>query len=450
MREFATRVRARTGQGRSGHVKHRNLTRLGALSLVVVSLSACATIGGPAEPARDGALDSPDAEVHDYQMGALTARLETMPRGVERDYFSGILASRSGRSEDAMRLLTRVLPDLRTAHRQRAATALQALAETYLLSCRYREAALAFDEIEQHFADMHLDVADDAALARILREAPAQTVEWQGPVRVPTSRNPIGSVDSEITIGGIRERWLLDTAANQSVVSRSYAERLGLTPVAGVASVGSGITGRTSSLRAAIVPEVRLGGATVSNVVVLILDDANLRIGTGTDVYQINAILGYPTLRALGRITFTRDGQFLAGGTGDQSASVPMFLRGLTPAIECEVDDRRLLFTFDTGASSSDFSVRYYESFRRRHPGWRRRTVESGGAGGTVKRHMYVQPTVTMKVGERTVALHDVEIFPVRMNASIDVLFGNLGQDFVAEFESFTLDSVNMTFSVSP
>ena len=67
-----------------------------------------------------------------------------------------------------------------------------------------------------------------------------------------------------------------------------------------------------------------------------------------------------------------------------------------------------------------------------------------------MKRHMCVQPTVTMKVGGRTVVLHDVQIFPVRMNASIDVLFGNLGQDFVAEFESFTLDSVNMTFSVSP
>ena len=30
----------------------------------------------------------------------------------------------------------------------------------------------------------------------------------------------------------------------------------------------------------------------------------------------------------------------------------------------------------------------------------------------------------------------------------IDVLFGNIGQDFVANFESFTLDFVNMTFSL--
>ncbi len=33
------------------------------------------------------------------------------------------------------------------------------------------------------------------------------------------------------------------------------------------------------------------------------------------------------------------------------------------------------------------------------------------------------------------------------MNAGIDVLFGNLGQDFVDGFESFSLNFSTMTFS---
>jgi len=44
--------------------------------------------------------------------------------------------------------------------------------------------------------------------------------------------------------------------------------------------------------------------------------------------------------------------------------------------------------------------------------------------------------------------LKDVSILPVRMNAGIDVLFGNLGQDFVAGVESFSLDFSTMTFSL--
>jgi len=46
--------------------------------------------------------------------------------------------------------------------------------------------------------------------------------------------------------------------------------------------------------------------------------------------------------------------------------------------------------------------------------------------------------------------LKDVTIFSNRMDAGIDVLFGNLGQDFVSGFESFTLDFQNMTFALGP
>jgi len=121
-------------------------------------------------------------------------------------------------------------------------------------------------------------------------------------------------------------------------------------------------------------------------------------------------------------------------------------MRGQTPAIECEVAGEPLLFTFDTGASGTDFSVRYYERFRQLASSWRTRTVESGGAGGTVRRTMFVQPQVELMVGGADVTLRDVTIFSTNMNAGIDVLFGNLGQDFVEGFDSFTLDFSTMTF----
>jgi hypothetical protein len=52
-----------------------------------------------------------------------------------------------------------------------------------------------------------------------------------------------------------------------------------------------------------------------------------------------------------------------------------------------------------------------------------------------------------MKVGAATVTLRDVTVLPSRMNAGIDILFGNLGQDFVDGFESYTLDFRKMTFA---
>jgi hypothetical protein len=106
------------------------------------------------------------------------------------------------------------------------------------------------------------------------------------------------------------------------------------------------------------------------------------------------------------------------------------------------------LFTFDTGASSTIFSVRYYDLFRRRQRTWRTATVESRGAGGSERRTTFIEPAVRMGVGEKTLTLQNVSIFSTRMNAGIDVLFGNLGQDVVAGFDRFTPDFVNMTFGL--
>jgi len=124
-------------------------------------------------------------------------------------------------------------------------------------------------------------------------------------------------------------------------------------------------------------------------------------------------------------------------------------MRGLTPAIECEVEGRPLLFTVDTGASSTDFSVRYFELFHQQATSWKKQMFESAGAGGSIHQDEYVQPRVVMKVRTTEVTLNDVSILPVRKNAGIDVLFGNLGQDFVRSVESITLNFSTMTFSLS-
>jgi predicted aspartyl protease len=424
-------------------------TCLAAAALAVTLFACSAREAAPDGKTTAEAIAGVDDEVKAFQLRLLAARLQTIPAGVLHDYVAGILATRSGRAEDAIDLLTHVLPELRHSQPERAAHALEALADAYMMVYRYREAADAYDEVKDHFAGrLQNDVTDDAALARILAHAPPQTVAWNGLLRLPTSKNAIGSLVSTLEANGVHEEWLLDTGANQSVVSRSFAARLGLATLAGSASTGSGITGRKSTLQAAILPDLQLGGATIRSTAVIVLDDQNLRVGSPTQPYQIHAILGFPALKALGSISFTHDGLFLAAEPKDAAAGVKMFMRGLTPAIECDVQGEHLLFTFDTGASSTDLSVRYYEQFRRQAGAWRTQTVESGGAGGSVQRTMFIQPSVNLRVGDAVVTLKDVPIFSTRMNAGIDVLFGNLGQDFVADVERFTLDFVNMRFSL--
>jgi hypothetical protein len=191
-----------------------------------------------------------------------------------------------------------------------------------------------------------------------------------------------------------------------------------------------------------------MGGATLRNVVVIVLDDANLKIGMGKQAYQINGIIGYPVYQALGAVTFLHGGGFEAGEkTRSSAARTRMYMKLLTPVIECAVEGKNLPFSFDTGASGTTLSARYYERFRSESGTWKKGKNKSGGAGGVVTRKVYLQPRVNLGIGDKTATLKMVPIFLSTMGSGIDDLYGNLGQDVVAGFDSFTLDFAAMTFS---
>jgi predicted aspartyl protease len=396
------------------------------------------------------AIGGPDAEVKEFRLADLELRLKKMPPGPERDYFAGVLANRTGHIVDSIRLLNSALPTLRESQAARAAVALEALADDYTKSFRYSDAARTYDDLLAHFSPKNdSGTKDDAGVLHLLAGVPPLTIKWQGPTRLKTERNAIGSVVVELTVNGVQELWLLDTGANLSVVTKSYAQQIGLKPLPGFGQTGSGITGLENPLQVAVLPPLQIGGATLNNVVVLILEDANLKISLGERSYQINAIVGYPVFQALGVITFLHDGEFEAGDTARRGGTgTPMYMRRLTPVIKCRVEGTELPFTFDTGASGTDLSVRYYERFRGKARSWKEDEDESAGAGGTVRRKLYRQSTLSLGVGDKVATLKNVPIIPVKTNSGIDELYGNIGQDLVAGFESFTLDFSEMTFKL--
>jgi predicted aspartyl protease len=398
--------------------------------------------------------DGPDLEVKELRFDELEARLRTMESGPERDYFAGVLANATGHIPESIQFLTSALPLLRTSRPDRAAVALEDLADDYTKSFQYAEAARADDDLLTHFSGQlrpeELQGAkDDAGIMQILRDATAQTITWDGAVRLKTERNPLNSMNVDLTVNGVRGPWLLDTGANLSVVSQSFAERLGLKLLAGTAQTTGGLTGIENPLRVALLPTLQMGGATLHNVVVMVLNDANLNINLGKSTYQINGIIGYPVFQALGTITFLRDGEFEAGDKSRATGvGARMFMDGLTPIIECNVEGKDLPFGFDTGASDTDLLVRYYQRFRSESNTWKKSKNKTAGAGGIVKRKIYIQPQVRLGIGDKTVSLKNVPVYTSATGSNNAEVYGNLGQDVVADFESFTLNFSTMTFSL--
>ncbi|HKE07698.1 MAG TPA: pepsin/retropepsin-like aspartic protease family protein [Candidatus Acidoferrum sp.] len=418
------------------------------LASLPVATSTCWPQAGNAAQAS-----GPDAELKEFHLDELETLLQTMPPGTEHDYFAGMLASRTNRIEESIEMLNKVLPAIREARPDRAKEALDTLANDYMEAFRYGDMERTIDDLVAHFAVQYKpaelqQIKDNAAIARILREAPPQTIEWHGAVALKTERNPINSLNAELTVNGVEGQWLLDTGAGLSVVTKSFAERLGLKALPG-ASRTQGGTGIENPLQIALLPTLELGGATLHNVVVMILDDSSLNISFGKDRYQINGIVGYPVFRALGRVTFTHDGEFRAGEK-DQllGHGAKMFMKGLSPIVQCKVEGKMLPFGFDTGASGTALLLRYAQTFQAEAKTWKKAESKPSGAGGVVKRKVYIQPEVKLGIGDKVVTLKKVTIYRSSTLTDTEELYGNLGQDVVADFQSFTLDFSAMTFQL--
>lgn len=407
-----------------------------------------------AEPAQPTSPSDLDAAIKNFDYSQLADAMNAMPESAEREYFGGVLANRSGQIDESIELLTKVLPGLKSSRPDRASIALQTLADDYQKSFRYNDAIAAFEDLLHNFASQMDAIEkhgaeDDYQVALLLKDAPPQTISFDAGIDLPTDRTPaIGTIETSLTVNGVVQSWILDTGANISTVSASFAAKLGVR-LSNDAAQTEGITGAENKLRIAILPEMKLGGATIRNVVLLVLDDASLNIPLGKKArYQINAILGYPVLEALGRITFTKDGHFLAGPDSPSGqGGARLYVDGLTPLLECEVQNRKVLFSFDTGADESVLSERYHRDFLDAFKGLRMKHYGMSGAGGMEKLTAYYLPEVRLGVGQTQAVLHKVPVVPA-MGTDMDLRYGNLGRNLVDPYRSFTIDFESMRFSL--
>ena len=430
------------------------MTRSGCTKLLLAFLWI-AVSGVCSQEMNAARAQSANVTIGDVPITQLTSEITKTTPGPLRDYFAGVLAAREGRDEEAIQLLTQAWPPLRRTDLDEAALALRLLADVYDREGLYARSSPLYDELDtsgllNRLPEVYRQGAkDDAELARVLAGSPVQTIARNGPVHLVTSRNnPLGLITTELTVNGVRSEWILDTGANESVISRSLASQLHLPILPGVAHTSGGVTGIENELHVALLPRLSLGGVSAHNVVLLVLDDASLTIPNGNGgSYRIAGIIGFPVLRALGRITFHHDGTLDATvDGGSASAGSPLELHMLNPVVEAKVEGEPLPFTLDTGASGTNLSVRFFDRFQAEEPTWKKVQTKNFGAGGETTSQSYLVPSLALEVGGRTVALHNLAVTPAAQHADIDTLFGNVGEDLFQSVQSFTFDFTNMRF----
>ncbi len=417
----------------------------------------CGTVGAAQQTQQENRTPAPNvdqliAEKNYLELQALLSRPGGLTSG-DRDYVEGIMANRTNRVAESVRLLEPLIAKLAAENKRRARVALSTLADDYEKSFRYGEAADTYARLARNFADGMTPAelrraSREAGRWELLRGAPAQQVSGASAFTIQTVRDPAGLLEAPVTIAGRRLWMILDTGANLSVISRSNAERLGL-KLSGRETTITGNAPVQVPAHTAVIPQLRFGTAEFRNVAVLVLDDSELEVPQLH--YHIPGSLGFPVLSALGQVTFFADGRFGAGmpANGAVAPTDNLFLEKLTPVVAVGVNGTERLFTIDTGSTSSLLTAAYYRDHRDDFASQQPHALELMGAGAELSTPAYSLPELSITVGGGTAVVKDIPVLTQPRDRFDRKFYGNLGQDVLRQFRSYTFDFRRMIFSVA-
>jgi len=372
----------------------------------------------------------------------------------EHAYFVGVLADLTNHPSEAIAALKPILPKLLSSDPKRAAIALRTLADAYFMTGQYGEASDAYSDVLRKFAHEFSraereSITDNRNLFELLRGAAPQTISGQRDFSVAIHDNVLGDVEVPVQIRNRTEWWILDTGANTSAITVSTAKRLGLTVSKRRAS-SQGSTGKEVSLQTAVIPMLNVGTAELSNVIAVVSDDKDFNVPLGKGKrFQIEGVLGYPVLAALGSLQITGNQLEVHPESQDSKRCTRLYVDQLTPLMEGTVDDHELLFQLDTGADAVAFTRKYLRQFPDQFSSLKAHKYGTGGIGGIRFMQAYYLPQVDLHLSSATATLNNVPVMTEDMGVDpLDSIYGNLGQAFLRNFRSYTLDFKYMRICV--
>lgn len=290
-----------------------------------------------------------------------------------------------------------------------------------------------------------LDAGEQQALVFIqaLVDVPPTRAIGDPSGKAPIKRDLAGLRRADISVGGASVSAILDTGANFSTINTTAAQRLGLRMLDAAVSVGSSSRDAVPS-RLGVADRLAIGGAEFSNVVFIVLPDADLSFANGA--YTIDAILGMPVFLEMKRIAFSSEDGKEAFAFGKDAAEVGdaprnLLYAGLSPMVDVSINlngqklDLSLLL--DSGAQQTSFEGRFIEVAAHLLGDAATVTATRGGAGGTITSDTTRRiPALDLTVAGTTVGLKNVDAHESGRESSLGILgLDVFGGGFVIDWD---------------
>ena len=411
-----------------------------------------------------------------HQFFAIESELNRLP-APEAQFYRGILANRDNDPEASIKLLEPLAGQVTAsgdiAHEKELRTA---LAQDYLRLGDWARAAQAYRTLESSLHG-HLTPGEQDAIEMPLKllplaqSDPPMTVEPCAPFALQASTNPLGLTDIPVFVDARPHTWMLDPTSPFDLIALSLAKEAGLRISDDSATIRT-LTGRPIQIRVAVIPRFTIGGRlTLRDMTAFVFNDADYSFPGAH--YQVEGVLGYPALSAMGSLTITNEDmievqpsrQIDPPGQSTLPASGARFFldgdrilvalgkAGATSGASAatSADPGEQIFAVDAAGQQTYLTARYYDGHTASFAGQKLQSYALPGQQPSPPQPAYIAETIPVTVGQTTIRLHFVPVFTKPLgSASLDDVYGVLGADTLSQLKSYTFDYRTMRFSVRP
>ena len=397
----------------------------------------------------------------DHQFILLESQLDKLPPE-QAQLYRGILANRSNNNKHSIELLE-PLVDKAAASGNFTQEKLvrKALAEAYLRSGEWTKAAKAYQKLDLRLqGHLNPDEADEIEMPRKLlplaADNPPMTVEPCDPFKLQVARDPLGLTDIPVFVDARPHAWMLDPTAPFNLISRSLAKEAGL-KVSELSTTIHTLTGKPIEMYVTVIPRFTVGGRlTFRNMTAFVFEDAAYYYPETH--YQVEGVLGYPALAALGSLTITANAtvevrpvkQIEPAAKDDLlTDGARFFLDGDQVIAALGKAGEERMFAVDAAGQQTYLTSRYFDEHSADFANQKMELFSIPGSQSLPPAPAYIAETVPLTIGSATIEVHYVQVLtqPVG-SAALDDVYGVLGVDALDQLRSYTFDYRTMRFAV--
>lgn len=368
--------------------------------------------------------------------------------------YRGVLANRNNDLKKSVELLEPLVEKVTASgDKEQEKLLRKTLAEDYLREGELLKAAKAYEELSGRFwgkltdAEQN-DIEMPLKLLPLAVDHPVMTVEPCEPFTMQVSRNRLGLTDVPVFVDARPHRWLLDPTAPFNLIARSVAREVGL-PVSDEGATIHTLTGKPMTVHATLIPRITIGGRlTLRNMTAFVFEDK--------DYFEVQGVLGFPAVSALGSLTITQNATIEVHSTKEPDAAAKdgtqtgarFFLDGEQLIVALGAVGSERMFAVDASGQQSYLTSRYYSEHSKSFSG-KTELFTVPGIEKLSAQPAYMAETVPLAVGATRVDAHFLEVLTAPLgHAAIDDVYGVLGVDWLDQLESYTFDYRTMRFRV--